>query len=109
MLHCTFVYTLVCVLFKACLCYSSLFESLGQDLLGSCLKLGDEDHTVITVGVLKLSGLEQMLQILKTELGSSNIGGGEGNGNSLQYSCLENPMDGGAWWAAVYGVAQSRT
>ena len=32
----------------------------------------------------------------------------EGNGNSLQYSCLENPMDGGAWWAAVYGVAQSR-
>ena len=34
---------------------------------------------------------------------------GEGNGNPLQYSCLENPMDGGAWWAAVYGVAQSWT
>ena len=34
---------------------------------------------------------------------------GEGNGTPLQYSCLENPMDGGAWWAAVYGVAQSRT
>ena len=34
---------------------------------------------------------------------------GEGNGTLLQYSCLENPMDGGAWWAAVYGVAQSRT
>ena len=34
---------------------------------------------------------------------------GEGNGNLLQYSCLENPRDGGAWWAAVYGVAQSRT
>ena len=33
----------------------------------------------------------------------------EGNGNSLQYSCLENPRDGEAWWAAVYGVAQSRT
>ena len=31
---------------------------------------------------------------------------GEGNGNSLQYSCLENPMDGGAWWAAVHGVAR---
>ena len=29
---------------------------------------------------------------------------GEGNGNPLQYSCLENPMDGGAWWAAVHGV-----
>ena len=34
---------------------------------------------------------------------------GEGKGNPLQYSCLENPRDGGAWWAAVYGVAQSRT
>ena len=34
---------------------------------------------------------------------------GEGNGNPLQYSCLENPRDGGAWWAAVYGVTQSRT
>ena len=31
------------------------------------------------------------------------------NGNPLQYSCLENPRDGGAWWAVVYGVAQSRT
>ena len=34
---------------------------------------------------------------------------GEGNGSPLQCSCLENPRDGGAWWAAVYGVAQSRT
>ena len=34
---------------------------------------------------------------------------GEGNGNPLQCSCLENPRDGGAWWAAVYGVTRSRT
>ena len=34
---------------------------------------------------------------------------GEGNGNPLQCSCLENPRDGGVWWAAVYGVAQSQT
>ena len=34
---------------------------------------------------------------------------GEGNGNPLQCSCLENPGDGGAWWAAIYGVTQSRT
>ena len=33
----------------------------------------------------------------------------ESNGTSLQYSCLENPMDGGAWWAAVHGVTKSRT
>ena len=38
-----------------------------------------------------------------------NIPTGEGNGNTLQYSCLENPMDRGAWWAAICGVAQSRT
>ena len=36
-------------------------------------------------------------------------GTGEGNGNPLQCSCLENPRDGGAWWAAIYGVAQSQT
>ena len=34
---------------------------------------------------------------------------GEGNGNPLQYSCLENPMEGGAWWATVHGVAKSQT
>ena len=34
---------------------------------------------------------------------------GEGNGNPLQYSCLENPMDGGTWWSTVHGVAKSRT
>ena len=34
---------------------------------------------------------------------------GEGSGTPLQYSCLENPMDGGAWWAAVHGVARSWT
>ena len=39
----------------------------------------------------------------------SGSGIGEGNGNPLQCSCLENPRDGGAWWAAIYGVAQSQT
>ena len=34
---------------------------------------------------------------------------GEGNGTPLQYSCLENSMDGGAWWATVHGVAKSQT
>ena len=34
---------------------------------------------------------------------------GEGNGNPLQYSCLENPMDRGAWWASVHGIAKSQT
>ena len=46
------------------------------------------------------------------DLGSISGSGrspGEGNGNPFQYSCLENPMDGGAWWATVHGVAKSRT
>ena len=34
---------------------------------------------------------------------------GEGNGNPLQYSCLKNPMDGGAWWTTVHGIAKGRT
>ena len=34
---------------------------------------------------------------------------GEGNGKQLQYSCIENPMDGGSWWATVHGVAKSQT
>ena len=44
------------------------------------------------------------------DLGSIPVSGrspGEGNGNPLQYSCLESPMDGGAWWATVHGVVKS--
>ena len=40
---------------------------------------------------------------------SSLVFHGEGNGIPLQYSCLETPADGGAWWAAVHGVTQSQT
>ena len=55
-----------------------------------------------------LSGKESACQA--GDLGSipgSGRSSGEGNGNPLKYSCLENPMDRGAWWAAVYGVAKS--
>ena len=44
-----------------------------------------------------------------SSLGLCSVISGEGNDNPLQYSCLENPMDRGAWWAAVHGVAKSRT
>ena len=43
------------------------------------------------------------------DLRTSVVRHGEGSGTPLQYSCLENPMDGGAWWAAVHGVAEGRT
>ena len=54
-------------------------------------------------------GLQSMgwLRVRHDSTSLSRIG--EGNGTPLQCSCLENPRDGGAWWAAVYGVAQSRT
>ena len=45
----------------------------------------------------------------KTYLDRFNLKLREGNGNPLQYSCLENPMDGGAWWVADHGVIESRT
>ena len=51
--------------------------------------------------------------MLKNEYGDilvgTNVIKGESDGTLLQYSCLENPMDRGAWWAAVHGVARSRT
>ena len=43
------------------------------------------------------------------DLGQVCVFCGEGNGTPLQYSCLENPAGGGAWWAAVHGIAKSRT
>ena len=52
------------------------------------------------------------LSAMRETLGSipgSGRSPGEGNGNPLQYSCLENPMDRGAWWATVHGVADSDT
>ena len=44
-----------------------------------------------------------------TTLANKLLPSGEGDGTPLQSSCLENPMDGGAWWAAVHGIAKSRT
>ena len=58
-------------------------------------------------GRLQSMGSLQVGHDWATSLSLSRIG--EGNGNPLQCPCLENPRDGGAWWAAIYGVAQSQT
>ena len=58
-------------------------------------------------GLLAVHGVAQSWTCLKRLSMHSCIG--EGNGNPLQYSCLENPRDRGVWWAAIYGVAQSWT
>ena len=54
-----------------------------------------------TINAIHLSKQTNLLTVVEAH--------GEGNGNPLQCSCLENPRDGGAWWAAVYGVVQSGT
>ena len=55
--------------------------------------------------------VKHLLAMRETQLRSLGSGRspGEGNGNPLQYSCLENSMDGGAWWATVHGVTKSQT
>ena len=58
-------------------------------------------------GLQSMGSLRLMTERLHFHFSLSCIG--EGHGNPLQRSCLENPRDGGAWWATVYGVAQSRT
>ena len=63
------------------------------------------------MGSVQSRSLQEEIASSKSETGDSLIEtylqGREGNGTPLQHSCLENPMDGEAWWAAVYGVTQS--
>ena len=63
----------------------------------------EEPGGLQSMGSLRVDTTEQL------DFHFSLSGTGEGNGNPLQCSCLENPRDGGAWWAAIYGVTQSRT
>ena len=66
----------------------------------------EEPGRLQSMGSLRV-GHEDTTERLHCHFSLSCIG--EGNGNPLQCSCLENPSDGGAWWAAICGVAQSRT
>ena len=59
--------------------------------------------------IMRNAGLEEAQAGIKTARRNINNLTGEGNGNPLQCSCLENLRDRGAWWATIYGVAQSRT
>ena len=68
-------------------------------------------HPYMTTGKTITLSIETFVRKRKSLLFNtlSRLVIGEGNGNPIQCSCLENPRDGGAWWAAVYGVTQSQT
>ena len=90
--------------------YLALSEPMDCSLPGSSIH-GIFQARVLEWGAIDFSAtaLTRWKFLLKNILVLSSGITGEGNGNPLQYSCLENPVDGGAWWAAVYGVAQSWT
>ena len=64
---------------------------------------------MVTISCVRVKNLTFVPNTSFLILAESMAPHGEGNGNPLQCSCLENPRDRGAWWAAVYGVTQSRT
>ena len=78
---------------------------LERDILVH-LELASHYHVVSLVAEVKASACHAGDLRSIPGLGRSS---GKGNGNPLQYSCLENPMDGGAWWATVHGVEKSWT
>ena len=83
----------------------------------ACVRTHTHTHTHTHTQNVELLGFPAGSEVkasacIAGDLGSIPESGrspGEGNGNPLQYSCLENPMDGGAWWTIVHGVAKSRT
>ena len=66
-------------------------------------------HMQIGKNIIKIFVSRGELMSMYVFVDTNQLSFGGGNGNPLQCSCLENPRDGGAWWAAVYGVSQSRT
>ena len=97
-----------------------LIFSLFQKLIECIWNLGEGNGTPLQYSCLKIPWTEEPGRLQTMGSQESDTSGqlhfhfslsciGEGNGNPLQCSCLENPRDGGAWWAAVYGVTQSRT
>ena len=84
------------------------WDSLGKNTSMSChfLLQGIFPTQGLTHATWWLRGRNVCLRCGRRGFGTSP---GEGNGSPLQYSCLENPMDRGAWWAAVHGVSKSQT
>ena len=85
------------------MCHNFRIHSSVDSYLGGFHVLAIVNSSAMNTGVYVSFSV-----IIFSEYMPSN-GIAEGNGTPLQYSCLENPMDGGAWWAAVHGVTKSQT
>ena len=84
------------------------FPTLGDPMV--CSLPGSSVHGIFQARVLEWGATAFSTSFSKShELSGFHPLLGEGTGYPLQYSCLENPMDGGAWWAAVHGVSKTRT
>ena len=94
--------------------YAKAFDCVDHNKLWKILKeRGIPDHLTCLLRNL-YAGQEATVRTRHgtrqcSQIGTSPLFHGGGNGTPFQYSCLENPVDRGAWWAAVYGVGQSRT
>ena len=87
----------------------------GTGELGGLLSMGTQSRTQLKQLSSSSSSSDSAVNNPPANAGNADLipglgrSPGEGNGNSLQYSCLENPMDRGAWWATIHGVAKSWT
>ena len=84
-------------------------EWSSANLGTQCLLLASEVRAIFWAEPLTCGVWLTLGSCCHTELQDPSWCYGEGNGNPLQRSCLENPRDGGAWWASIYGVTQSQT
>ena len=102
---CCAFFSFTALAFLLCWWYTS-WEGNGTPFQYSCLEKSHERRSLVGCSPW---GREELDTTERLHFPFSLSCIGEGNGNPLQCSCLENPRDGGAWWAAVYGVAQGQT
>ena len=101
--------------FPVSLLFTSGGQSIGASASASVLSMNNQGWfplgliSLISLLSKGLSSVFSSTTIWEHQFFSAQPSFGERNGNPLQYSCLENPEDGAAWWAAIYGVAQSQT
>ena len=90
--------------------FSSFVSYLYQGTLSHVRKKTIVNSTAVNIGIqVSFSILVSSGHMASSAITGSYGSFGEGSGTPLQYCCLENPMDGGAWWVAVHGVAKSWT